>query len=345
MSLTKKILVTGGCGFIGSHFVRHVLNNPEVEVLNIDVLTYAGNPDNLLDVVEEAGSRYRHIKEDIVNSAAINDIVREYKPDVVVHFAAESHVDRSYFDVSDFIRSNVEGTRVVLEAVRKNCPEVRFVHISTDEIYGDVESDTFSKEDSPIRPSNLYAASKASADLLVQAFIRTYDFPAIIVRGSNNYGTHQYPEKLIPMVITNLKEGRIVSLHGDGSHQRSWLNVLDFCSAIDLVLNKADTGTIWNVSGEIKTNMDVIETIAQAMGINHSTFIERVPDRPGADFRYAPSSDKLKNELDWKPVHNFDSSIKDIIKWYEDNGEWLNKIHNSNSFTEHITKQASGSWF
>lgn len=343
--MLQKILVTGGCGFIGSHFIRSVLTDPDVSVLNIDVLTYAGNTDNLKDVVEGKGDRYEHAVVDVCDGVSVEKIIKNYKPNVVIHFAAESHVDRSYFDVSDFIRTNIEGTRVLIDALRKFSSNTRFVHISTDEVYGDIECGNFSSETSLIKPSNLYAASKAGADMLVQSAVRTYGFPAVIVRGSNNYGTHQYPEKLIPMTITNLLSGADVSLHGDGSHERSWLNVRDFCSAIILVMNKAELGTVWNVSGEIKTNRMVIDAVANVLGVDVKTKIKSVPDRPGADFRYAPDSGKIRNELGWCPEYTFDQSIRTVVEWYLQNEWWWKKLHGDEVYKKHNEKQSSGDWF
>lgn len=341
----KRVLVTGGCGFIGSHFVRSILKNPEIEVLNLDVLTYAGNPENLKDVVKKNGERYRHVKVDICDSELVEKYVNEFLPDTIVHFAAESHVDRSYFDAADFIRTNIEGTRILLESARKNNKEIRFIHISTDEVYGDIKPGEFSTETSPMKPSNLYAASKAGADLFVQSFARTHSFPAVIVRGSNNYGTHQYPEKLIPMTITNLEDGKNISLHGDGSHERSWLHVDDFCSAIMIIMDKADNGSIWNVSGEVKSNLEVISTIAHVLGISADGRLNKVPDRPGADFRYAPSSEKISKELGWVPRHSFDEAMKEIVNWYRDNEAWWKNIRTSEEFQKHYQKQAIGKWF
>lgn len=344
MSERKRLLITGGCGFIGSHFIREILKRPEVSVLNVDVLTYAGNENNLTDVVNKYGDRYQHHRINICDIEAVEQAVDVFKPDTVIHFAAESHVDRSYFDAHDFIQTNIEGTRVLLEAARK-AGDVRFVHISTDEIYGDVEEGEFSTEDSHIKPSNLYAASKAGADLLVQSFIRTHSFPGVIVRGSNNYGTYQYPEKLIPMVITNLLEGVPISLHGDGTHQRAWLHVKDFCSAITKVMDFAPNDTIWNVSGENKTNKEVITAVAEALGVSLDGKIQVVPDRPGADFRYAVSADKLQTELDWKPEVVFEEEIKEIAKWYIDNPDWWKSLKSHEQFTDHYNKQSEGKWF
>ena len=341
---SKRLLVTGGCGFIGSHFIRMILQRPEVTVLNVDMLTYAGNENNLTDVVAEYGDRYQHICADICDIETIEKTVDDFSPDTIVHFAAESHVDRSYFDAHDFIKTNIEGTRVLLEAARKK-GGIRFVHISTDEIYGDVEEGEFSTEESPMKPSNLYAASKAGADLLVQSFIRTHVFSGVIVRGSNNYGTYQYPEKLIPMVITNLLEGVPISLHGDGTHQRAWLYVEDFCSAIIKVMDKAPNSTIWNVPGENKTNKAVIETVARALDISLNGKIHTVPDRPGADFRYAVSADKIQSELGWKPQAVFEDTVKTITKWYIENPDWWTPLRAHEQFKEHYNKQSEGKWF
>lgn len=341
----KRIVVTGGCGFIGSHFVKTILKNPVAEVINIDVLTYAGNPENLNDLTDDERNRYTHKQMDVCDQENVAKIVKEFVPDAIVHFAAESHVDRSYFGVQDFIRTNIEGTRVIVEAARSLQETPRFLHVSTDEVYGDIPEGEYSTEDSSFRPSNLYAASKAGADLLVQSYIRTHALPALIVRGSNNYGTYQYPEKLIPMTATRLLNGGTVSLHGDGRHRRSWLHVNDFCDAIELVLNKAPEGEVYNVSGEIKSNLEVLELIADILNVPLSDRLEYVNDRPGADFRYAPSADKLKQKLDWSPKRSFDTEIAQILDWYDQNRSWWLRILETDQFNSHIERQTKGQWF
>ncbi|MDB5190037.1 MAG: dTDP-glucose 4,6-dehydratase [Parcubacteria group bacterium] len=344
MSHYSRVLVTGGCGFIGSHFIKKILEREHVSVLNIDVLTYAGNTGNLSTHTDAWGDRYTHVVENICNVSEIENLVATFDPEVVIHFAAESHVDRSYFDAYDFIKTNIEGTRVILEAVRKHNPRTRFIHISTDEIYGDVEEGEHSVEVHPMKPSNLYAASKAGADQLVQAFTRTHTFPAIIVRGSNNYGTHQYPEKLIPMTITSLLGDRKISVHGNGGHQRSWLHVQDFCAAILLIMDTAEGGTIWNVSGDSRTNLQVIQAIADVLELPLTDRIVHVPDRPGADLRYAPSSDKLQKNLGWSRSFSFDDSIPAIVAWYIENKDWWTDVQSKEEFISHFKKQAAGEW-
>jgi len=339
---SKTILITGGYGFIGSNFVRHLLTtHPEYHVVNLDLLTYAGNPDNLRDL--EGSPRYQFIQGDICNRQLLDRFFKKTAFSAVIHFAAETHVDRSIINVSDFIRTNVEGTRTMIEAVRAHHVP-RFVHISTDEIYGDVSKGR-SREHSPLRPSNPYSASKAAADLLVQSFMRTHQIPALIVRGSNNYGPYQYPEKLIPLAVTNLLSGKKIPVHGDGTHIRSWLHVQDFCNAIDLVMHRAPLFSIYNVSGEEKTDMEMLKMIANHLGKNIDNHKKYVNDRPGADIRYAVAAEKLKKELGWRPKFTLRKSIPDVIRWYEANSPWWENIRKRKDFLDHYKKQARGQWF
>lgn len=253
----KNILICGGSGFIGSNFIRRIYNKySEYKIFNLDLLTYAGNPENLLDIeqkeiaIDLAKRRYNFIRGDICDNALLNDIFDKNNFDTVINFAAESHVDRSFVNFFDFIRTNVEGVRSLVEAAKKY-QIARFIQISTDEIYGSVLEGS-SDEKAPLQPSNPYAASKASADLLIQSYIKTYRAPALIIRGSNNYGPFQYPEKLIPLAISNIIEGKKVPIHGSGEHKRSWIHVDDFCDAIDIIVHQADDHSIFNVSGEEK---------------------------------------------------------------------------------------------
>ena len=344
----KKLLVTGGCGFIGSNFVRHFYHkHPDCRLVNLDLLTYAGNPDNLSDVValEKANrhaKRYKFVKGDICDAAFLERFFAEHRFDLVVHFAAESHVDRAIFSDVDFVRTNIVGTRALVEEVRRH-PVPNFVHISTDEVYGSI-AEGFAAEDSPLLPSNPYAASKAGVDLLIQAYMKTHAFPGVIVRGSNNYGPYQYPEKLIPLAITNLVEGKKVPVHGNGSHVRSWLHVDDFCEAIDLIAHAARPHSIYNVAGDEKTNLQVLEALAKHLKLDLSHSKEFINDRPGSDLRYAPGAGKLKKELGWTNKRSFDSSIGDVVQWYLDHPDWWKKIRRIRGFLDHYERQSKGLW-
>lgn len=345
---SKKILVTGGCGFIGSNFVRHMyMKYPSYEIVNYDLLSYAGNLENLSDIEAEekkAGNRkrYQFIKGDICDIPSLEKIFSANKFDLVVHFAAESHVDRSIFSDTDFVRTNIEGTRSLVEVSRKHNIG-RFIHISTDEIYGSVESG-FADEEYPLQPSNPYAASKAGGDLLMQSYMKTFLFPAIIVRGSNNYGPYQYPEKLIPLAITNLLESKAVPIHGDGRHKRSWLHVMDFCRAIDLIAHDAEVFSIYNVSGDEKTNMEVLEAISKKIGMSLDRHMSFIKDRPGADVRYAPIATKLRKELGWRPAFSFDSCIGEVVEWYMHHAPWWKAVRLKSGFRDHYERQSKGEW-
>lgn len=344
----KSVLITGGCGFIGSNFVRYFYHkHPECCMVNLDLLTYAGNLENLLDIEQlEASnhneSRYTFIKGDIRDAALLEDLFEKFRFDLLVHFAAESHVDRAIFSDVDFVRTNIEGTRSLVEVARKfslSC----FVHISTDEVYGSIAKG-LATEDMPLLPSNPYAASKAGADLLIQAYIKTHGFPAILVRGSNNYGPYQYPEKLIPLAVTNLIEGKNVPIHGDGSHIRSWLHVEDFCEAIDLIAHSSAHFGIYNVAGEEKTNLEVLESLAKHLNLNLGSRKAYINDRPGADLRYAPDCKRLKKELGWANKYSFEYSIGDVVKWYLDNPDWWRNIRLKKGFLDHYERQSKGLW-
>jgi len=327
-----RLLVTGGCGFIGSNFVRHVLReHPEDEVLNLDKLTYAGNPGNLRDV--ESDPRYRFLKGDICEWGDVERAF-EWGPEAVVNFAAETHVDRSITDPEAFVRTDVLGTFRLLEAVRE--AGVRFVQISTDEVYGSIAEGSFTEE-SPLRPNSPYAASKAGADLLVRSYVRTYGIDAVIVRSSNNYGPYQYPEKVIPLFITNLLEGRKVPLYGEGANVRDWLFVEDNCRAIDLVLRRGESGAVYNVgAGQERSNLELTRSILALLGKGEE-HVQKVPDRPGHDFRYSLDCSRIRG-LGWEPLYDLDRGLRETVRWYLENRDWWMPIK-SGEFREYYLRR------
>jgi dTDP-glucose 4,6-dehydratase len=314
-----KILVTGGAGFIGSNFIRQLLENEgEYSVVNFDKLTYAGNLANLLPVASDP--RYEFVKGDICDPGAVETAMTGC--DAVVHFAAESHVDRTIYEPSACIETNVTGTFVLLQVGRKIGVQ-RFVHVSTDEVYGDIAPDCFADEDSPVGPSSPYSASKAASDLLVRSFVRTYNFPAVITRSSNNYGPYQFPEKFLPLMITNALEDRAVPVYGDGLQQRDWLHVEDNCRGIMSVLERGQIGAIYNIGGP-----DVVDNLTMARRIlriidKPESLLEHVKDRPGHDRRYALNCRKIEKHLGWKPSISLDDGLRRTIEWYKSHGSWL----------------------
>jgi dTDP-glucose 4,6-dehydratase len=313
-----KLLVTGGLGFIGSNFIRHMLNtHPECSITNLDAITYAGNPANLVDIKKDP--RYSFVQGNICNRQIVNSVFSHHGIDTVVHFAAESHVDRSIHDSSAFVKTNVLGTQTLLEtALHHKC--LRFVHISTDEVYGSTAKESF-KETDMLNPSSPYSASKAASDLLAYAFFITYGLPVIITRCSNNYGPYQYPEKLIPLFVTNLLDGKKVPVYGTGRNVRDWIHVGDHCRAIDFLIDKGNSGEIFNIGGENeKTNLEITEKILKLLKKDDS-MIEHVKDRPGHDFRYSLDCSKLRR-LGWKPSQSFEEGLTDTVSWYVQNEWW-----------------------
>lgn len=327
---------------MGSHFARLLHNRyPNYRIVNLDILSYAGNSMNLADI---AGSqRYAFVRGDICDRDLLDKLFREYAFDAVVNFAAESHVDRSIVSALHFVRTNIQGVHALLEAVRVH-KVPRFIQISTDEIYGDVR-DGVSHEESPMRPSNPYAASKASADLLVQAFMRTHRVPAIIVRGSNNFGPFQHPEKLTPLAVTSFLEGANIPVHGNGMHVRRWVYVKDFSAALDAVMHASKLHEIYNVAGAPKTNREIIEAVARILGKNPVRHMEYIPDRPGADLRYAPDSTKIERELGWRPAYDFDAAFKETVAWYQANEPWWRALKESEEFKLHYEKQSKAQYY
>ncbi|MFC1683396.1 dTDP-glucose 4,6-dehydratase [Candidatus Zixiibacteriota bacterium] len=330
----QKILVTGGAGFIGSNFVKYMLaEHPEEKVVVLDKLTYAGNLDNLQEVWDDP--RFRFVKCDICDQGLVEETMEGC--DGVVNFAAETHVDRSIGDAGAFVRTDVFGTHVLLEAVRKLGVK-RYVQISTDEVYGSIEDGTFREEDS-LNPSSPYAASKAGADLLVLSYYITYQLPVLITRSSNNFGSNQYPEKLIPLFVTNALEDRSLPLYGDGMNVRDWLYVDDNCRGIDLVLRHGEVGQIYNIGGDNeRTNREITALILKNLDKPES-LIKRVKDRPGHDRRYSISSEKIKG-LGWKPRLSFEENLALTVQWYVKNPEWWRKIKEGRQdFQEYYKKQ------
>ena len=320
-----KIIVTGGAGFIGGNFIHYMFDKyPNDEIICLDKLTYAGNMETLTPVMGR--SNFEFIKADITDRATINSIFEGYRPDVVVNFAAESHVDRSIENPAVFLETNVMGTQVLLDACRKYGIG-RYHQVSTDEVYGDLpldRPDLFFTEETPLHTSSPYSASKAGADLLVLAYHRTYGLPATISRCSNNYGPYHFPEKLIPLMIANALEGRPLPVYGTGENIRDWLYVEDHCSAIDMIIRSGKVGEVYNIGGHNeRSNLEVVKTIIRELGRGEITF---VTDRKGHDLRYAIDPAKIHRELGWLPATDFDTGIKKTIRWYLDNETWWKNI-------------------
>ncbi|AIK38563.1 MULTISPECIES: dTDP-glucose 4,6-dehydratase [Bacillus] len=315
-----NVLVTGGAGFIGSNFVRYFLKKyPDCHVINYDLLTYAGNLSSIKDI--EPLSNYTFIQGDIRDAEKIQAVMQDYKIDSIVHFAAESHVDRSIQGPMQFYTTNIVGTAVLLEAA-KTFGIQRFLHISTDEVYGSLGETGYFTEETPVSPNSPYSASKASSDLIALSYFETYKLPVIVTRCSNNYGPYQYPEKLIPLMITNAMEDKELPVYGRGQNVRDWLHVFDHCTAIDLVLHNGRDGEIYNVGGNNeKRNIEIVEMILEKLG-KSKNMISFVPDRLGHDWRYAIDSSKLQRELGWKPVYSFTKGLEDTIEWYRKNEQW-----------------------
>lgn len=322
-----KLLVTGGAGFIGSNFILYWLKKyPQDKIVNLDKLTYAGNLENLKSI--ENNPNYEFVQGDICNSQLVNTLLNNYKIDIIVHFAAESHVDRSIADPAPFIKTNIEGTYVLLEATLKNKIK-KFHHVSTDEVFGALQLGTKDKfnDNTPYNPHSPYSASKASSDHLVRSYATTYNLPTTISNCSNNFGPYQFPEKLIPLTITNIIEGKKAPVYGDGLYVRDWLYVEDHVRAIDLILQKGKVGETYLVGGltEDISNIDIVKKILKIMGKGKNQ-IEFVKDRPGHDRRYAIDWSRINRELGWKPEHNFDEYLRITIDWYKNNQEWWKPI-------------------
>jgi dTDP-glucose 4,6-dehydratase len=318
-----KILVTGGAGFIGSNFICHMLaTHSTYNIINFDALTYAGNLENLADVSDNP--RYSFVKGDIADAQSVNAVV-SLGIDAIVNFAAESHVDRSIEDPGIFVKTNVLGTQTLLDAARKYKVK-KYLQVSTDEVYGTLGPEGLFSETTPLAPNSPYSASKTGADLLVRAYHETFGLNVNITRCSNNYGPYHFPEKLIPLVITNVLEGKEIPVYGDGLQIRDWLHVSDHCSAIDLVLHNGKSGEVYNVGGNNeRTNLHIVKTILAELG-KPETLIKHVKDRLGHDRRYAIDATKIHTELGWTPEYTFEAGIKDTVKWYLENQEWWNRV-------------------
>jgi len=325
----KRILVTGGAGFIGSNFIIHILKSRnDCSIVNFDLLTYAGNLDNLNEINDDP--RYAFVKGDICDTAAVKKLFEENNFDAVVHFAAESHVDKSITGPAQFVITNVLGTQVLLQAAKEawgdDYGSKRFVHVSTDEVYGTLGKTGLFTETTPLAPNSPYSASKAGSDLLVRSYFETFGFPALITRCSNNYGPFQFPEKLIPLMITNALADKPLPVYGDGMNVRDWLYVCDHCSAVETVLFKGALGEVYNIGGNNeKYNIDIVKIILAELGKPES-LITYVKDRLGHDRRYAIDSSKIQRTLGWSPSVVFENGIRDTIKWYLENKEWRTKI-------------------
>ena len=319
-----NLLVTGGAGFIGSNFIRYILEKyPEYRTINYDKLTYAGNLENLTSVDKDP--RYAFEKGDICDKTRVQMCVVRYEIDAIIHFAAESHVDRSILGAVEFVQTNVVGTNVLLEVV-KEMKIKRFLQVSTDEVYGSLGTTGLFTEETSLHPNSPYSASKASADMLALAYQHTFGIPIVVTRCSNNYGPYQFPEKLIPLMIANALSDKQLPVYGDGMNVRDWLHVRDHCSAIDTVLHRGRIGEVYNIGGNNeKPNIEIIKLILQNLNKPES-LITYVEDRLGHDRRYAIDSHKIQNELGWKPAYTFERGITETIKWYLDNKQWWERI-------------------
>ena len=347
----KTILITGGAGFIGSCFVRRVLRPKEYRIINLDLLTYAGNLENLKSI--EDNPNYHFVKGDICDRKLLEALFSENEIDIVVNFAAESHVDRSIEDPEVFLRTNIMGTQALLDIAKKYwklnpddkyCngykPDVKFVQVSTDEVYGTLGATGFFTEETPIAPNSPYSASKASADLIARSYFHTFGLPLNITRCSNNYGPYQFPEKLIPLMINNCLHDKVLPVYGDGLQIRDWLHVEDHCDAIMAVLTKGQAGEVYNIGGNCEyANIDIVKIILRLLNKPES-LISYVKDRPGHDHRYAIDNTKIKTELGWSPAYTFESGIEKTIQWYLENDEWLKQI-TSGEYTKYYSKMYS----
>jgi len=346
----NNILVTGGCGFIGANFVRYLFSVPEFKgkIVNVDKLTYAGNAENLAGIAQQFPGRYQFVKADICDMEAMTDLFETQAIDTVCHFAAESHVDRSIVEPDAFINTNVIGTFNLLESARRFQNRLRlFHHVSTDEVFGDLGAEGYFTETTPYNPSSPYSASKASSDHIVRAYCRTYNLPVTISNCSNNYGPYQFPEKLIPLMILNAREGKPLPVYGEGRNERDWLYVEDHCRAIWEIMKRGKRGETYNIGGASeRRNIDVVEKICDVIDEitplpdvqNRRALITFVKDRPGHDQRYAIDFTKIKKELGWSPKESFETGLEKTIRWYLDNEEWVDRVQ-TGEYRKWIDKQ------
>ncbi|GAB6927484.1 dTDP-glucose 4,6-dehydratase [Paenibacillus sp. JCM 10914] len=330
-----KLLITGGAGFIGSNFLHYMIQqHPDYQIVNVDALTYAGNLENLKSI--EENQNYTFVQADIADKTAVDSIFQQ-GVDVVVNFAAESHVDRSILEPEIFVNTNVMGTQVLLDAAKKY-GVTKFVQVSTDEVYGSLGETGLFSESTPLAPNSPYSASKAGGDLLVRAYHETFGLPINITRCSNNYGPYQFPEKLIPLIISRALNDEPLPIYGDGLNIRDWLYVEDHCSAIDLVIHKGKIGEVYNIGGHNeRTNLHIVKAILAELGKPES-LITYVADRPGHDRRYGIDPTKITDELGWKPKHNFETGIKETVQWYLNNKDWWTRIQ-SGAYRDYMTQQ------
>jgi dTDP-glucose 4,6-dehydratase len=332
----RNLLVTGGAGFIGSNFVRYVLrSHPDIKVVNFDKLTYAGNLESLEDISSDP--RYIFVRGDICSRHDVEQVFSNHRIDTVAHLAAESHVDRSILGATVFVHTNVVGTQILLD-VAKEAGVERFLHVSTDEVYGSLGPTGKFTETTPLHPNSPYAASKASSDLLALAYHRTFGLPVIVTRCSNNYGPYQFPEKLIPLMIVNALNDKPLPVYGDGLYVRDWLYVEDHCSALDLVLRNGKPGEVYNIGGNNEwKNIDIVKLTLRKLGKPQSLIIF-VKDRPGHDRRYAIDASRIDKEIGWQPAHSFETGIEETINWYLDNQGWCKRVM-TGEYHEYYEKQ------
>ncbi len=334
----QNLLVTGGCGFIGANFIRLLFSNTDFDgrIVNVDKLTYAGNPENLTDIEDIYRDRYFFVMADICDPEAIADVFAKYKIDTVCNFAAESHVDRSIVEPDAFIKTNIHGTFILLETAREHRDQlILFHHVSTDEVYGSLGAEGYFTEDTPYKPNSPYSASKAASDHLVRAYSKTYGLPVTISNCSNNYGPYQFPEKLIPLMILNALEEKSLPVYGKGRNIRDWLYVTDHCKAVWRIMQSGRRGETYNIGGRCeRANLDTVNMICDLLDDmqprpdqrSRRELISFVKDRPGHDFRYAIDCSKLENELGWIPEESFESGLRKTIQWYLDNKEWVERV-------------------
>ncbi|MGA9119945.1 MAG: dTDP-glucose 4,6-dehydratase [Bacteroidota bacterium] len=334
----KSILITGGAGFIGSNFIHHALeNHPEWSLVNFDALTYAGNLENLKDVATHP--QYQFVHGDICDQETVNSTLQKFSIDTIVHFAAESHVDRSILGPAVFVKTNVLGSQILLDAARAHAIE-RFVHVSTDEVYGSLGPTGKFTENTPLHANSPYSASKAGSDLLALAYYHTFGLPVVVTRCSNNYGPYQFPEKMIPLMITNALNDKPLPVYGNGLNVRDWLHVSDHCTGIDAVLHRGRVGEVYNIGGENEwKNIDIVRLILERLGKSES-LITYVKDRPGHDQRYAIDAAKIRSELGWKPQQTFEKAIDSTIEWYKKHVSWWKRVM-TGEYLKYYAKQYS----